>query len=74
LTGLAYYYRGHGGNANERLGASLWVGASLLTGQGYPVAGELDIKNCVAMLIVDRLERAAFRQAPPVRPSMTLCS
>ena len=56
LTGLAYYYRGHGGNANERLGASLWVGASLLTGQGYPVAGELDIKNCVAMLIVDRLE------------------
>jgi len=32
------------------------VGASLLTGQGFPVAGELDIKNCLAMLIVDRLE------------------
>jgi L-arabinose isomerase len=56
LTGLAYYYRGLGGNANERLGSSLWVGASLLTGRGVPVAGELDIKNCVAMLIVDRLE------------------
>jgi len=56
LTGLAYYYRGLDGNAYERLGASLIVGASLLIGQGFPVAGELDIKNCVAMLIVDRLE------------------
>jgi L-arabinose isomerase len=56
LTGLAYYYRGLGGNAYERLGASLIVGSSLLTARGVPVAGELDIKNCVAMLIVDRLE------------------
>ena len=56
LTGLAYYYRGLDGNANERLGASLWVGASLLTARGIPIAGELDIKNCLAMLIVDRLE------------------
>ena len=56
LTGLAYYYRGLDGNANEQLGASLIVGSSILTGQGFPVAGELDIKNCVAMLIVDRLE------------------
>ncbi len=56
LAGLAYYYRGLDGNANERLGASFAVGASLLTGRGVPIAGELDIKNCVAMLIVDRLE------------------
>ncbi len=56
LTGLAYYYRGLNGNAYERLGASLIVGSSLLTGQGVPIAGELDIKNCLAMLIVDRLE------------------
>ena len=56
LTGLAYYYRGLDGNAFERLGASLIVGSSLLTAQGIPVAGELDIKNCLAMLIVDRLE------------------
>ncbi|MHB1294966.1 MAG: L-arabinose isomerase family protein [Anaerolineae bacterium] len=55
-TGLAYYYRGLDGNANERLAASLIVGASILTGRGFPVAGELDIKNCVAMLLVDRLE------------------
>jgi L-arabinose isomerase len=32
------------------------VGSSILTGQGVPVAGELDIKNCLAMLMVDRLE------------------
>jgi len=56
LTGLAYYYRGLDGNASERLGASLIVGSSILTGQGVPIAGELDIKNCVAMLIADRLE------------------
>jgi L-arabinose isomerase len=56
LTGLAYYYRGLGGNANERLASTLTVGSSILTGQGLPIAGELDIKNCVAMLIVDRLE------------------
>ncbi len=56
LTGLAYYYRGLGGNANERLGSTLTVGSTLLTGQGVPVAGELDIKNCIAMLMLDRLE------------------
>ncbi len=56
LTGLAYYYRGLNDNAYERLGASLIVGSSILTGQGVPVAGELDLKNAVAMLIVDRLE------------------
>jgi len=56
LTGLAYYYRGLDGNDYERLGASLIVGSSLLTGRGIPIVGELDIKNCVAMLAVDRLE------------------
>jgi L-arabinose isomerase len=56
LTALSYYYRGLSGNANERLGSTFIVGSSLLTGRGFPVAGELDIKNCLAMLIVDRLE------------------
>lgn len=55
LTGLSYYYRGLD-NAYERLGASLIIGSSILTGQGVPIAGELDIKNCIAMLIVDRME------------------
>jgi L-arabinose isomerase len=56
LTGLAYYYRGLNNNAYERLGATLIVGSSLLTGQGIPLAGEYDVKNLVAMLIADRLE------------------
>lgn len=55
LTGLAYYYRGLAGNANERLASSLIVGSSLLIGQGIPIAGELDLKTCVAMLLLDRL-------------------
>jgi L-arabinose isomerase len=56
LSGLAYYYRGLDGNAYERLGASLIVGSSLLTARGVPIAGELDVKNCLAMLITDNLE------------------
>lgn len=55
LTGLAYYYRGLADNANERLAAGMIVGSSLLIGQGVPIAGELDIKTCVAMLMLDRL-------------------
>ncbi len=55
LNGLAYYYRGLHGNANEELGASVIVGNSLLTARGVPASGEGDLKNCVAMLIMDRL-------------------
>ncbi|MFQ6096261.1 MAG: arabinose isomerase [Armatimonadota bacterium] len=55
LTGLAYYYRGLNDNEYERLAAGMIVGNSMLTGQGVPVAGEADLKNCVAMLIMDRL-------------------
>ncbi len=54
LDGLAYYYRGLHGNANEELGASVIVGNSLLTARGIPASGEGDLKNCVAMLIMDR--------------------
>lgn len=55
LAGLAHYYRGVEGNEYERLIAGLIVGASLLTARGVPVAGEGDLKNCVAMLTLDRL-------------------
>ena len=37
------------------MGASVIVGNSLLTARGIPAAGEGDLKNCVAMLIMDRL-------------------
>ncbi len=67
LDGLAYYYRGLDGNENERLGSSLIVGSSLLTGRGIPIAGELDLKNCVAMLIMDRLGAGgSFAELHPV--------
>ncbi|MGH2344791.1 MAG: L-arabinose isomerase family protein, partial [Chloroflexota bacterium] len=53
LDGLAYYYRGR--NELERLGAALILGGSRLTGRGIPCAGEGDLKNAVAMLLMDRL-------------------
>lgn len=55
LDGLAYYYEG-GENSDTRLVMSnLIVGNSLLTGAGFPMCGESDMKTCIAMLIMDRL-------------------
>ena len=56
LDGLSHYYRGLPGNNDEYLIANIIVGASLLTAQGIPVAGEGDLKNCAAMLMLDRLD------------------
>ena len=55
LSGVAHYYRGVAGNEYENLIAGIIVGASLLTARGIPVAGEGDLKNCVAMLSMDRI-------------------
>ena len=55
LDGLAYYYRGVGGNLYERLAAGLILGCSLLTARGIPCSGEADLKNCQAMKIMDLL-------------------
>jgi L-arabinose isomerase len=55
LDGLTYYYRGLGDNINERVGAGLIVGNSLLTARGVPTAGEADLKTNVAMFLLDRL-------------------
>ncbi len=66
LTGLAYYYRGLD-DEYTRLVAAMIVGNSLLTGRGVPVAGELDLKNCVAMLIMDRLGAGgSFAELHPI--------
>jgi L-arabinose isomerase len=56
LTGLAYYYRGEEHSDHARLLSSLIVGNSLLNAQGIPMCGEYDIKTCLAMLIMDRLD------------------
>lgn len=55
LSALAYYYRGANNNEYERLGAALILGNSLLTARGIPAAGEGDLKNAVAMKIMDVL-------------------
>jgi L-arabinose isomerase len=55
LDGLTYYYRGLGDNINERVGAGLIVGNSLLTARGIPTAGEADLKTNAAMFLLDRL-------------------
>ena len=55
LDSLAYYHRGLDGEQHERLGAGLILGASLLTARGVPAAGEYELRNSIAMLIMDRL-------------------
>ncbi len=55
LTALAYYYKGENNNLYERMAAALIVGNMLLTSAGIPLAGEADLKNAAAMLIMNRL-------------------
>lgn len=55
LTGLAYYHEGPEGSEERKVMTNLIVGNSLLTGAGFPMCGEFDIKTCVAMMIMDRL-------------------
>jgi L-arabinose isomerase len=55
LDSLAYYHRGLDGEMHERLGAGFILGASLLTARGIPCAGEYELRNSIAMLILDRL-------------------
>lgn len=56
LTGLAYYYEGSEGSLHRTLATTFIVGNSILNAQGIPMCGEFDIKTCIAMLIMDRLE------------------
>lgn len=55
LTGLAYYYEGQEGSLAHSLATTLIVGNSILNAQGVPMCGEFDLKTCIAMLILDRL-------------------
>ena len=55
LDSLAYYHRGLEGEQHERLGAGMILGASLLTARGVPMAGEYELRNSLAMLVMDRL-------------------
>ncbi|MEO6648858.1 MAG: L-fucose/L-arabinose isomerase family protein [Chitinophagaceae bacterium] len=55
LDGLAYYYEGEPSSNTRLVMSNLIVGNSLLTGAGFPMCGESDLKTCLAMLIMDRL-------------------
>jgi len=56
LTGLAYYYEGQPDSIQRKVASSFIVGNSILNAQGIPMCGEFDIKTCIAMLIMDRLD------------------
>lgn len=53
LSSFAYYHKGKGNPANENTMSSVILGNSLLTGHNVPVAGEYEVKNAIAMKIMD---------------------
>ncbi len=55
LQSMAYYAMGSGVAANEDTISSIILGTSLLTARGIPVAGEYEVKNVLAMKIMDEL-------------------
>ena len=67
LDGFAYYYEGQEGTETRELVTNFIVGNSLLTAAGFPMCGEFDLKNCVAMMIFDRLEiGGSFAEFHPI--------
>jgi L-arabinose isomerase len=55
LDMMAYYHKGSGIAENENVMSSIIAGTSMLTAAGVPVAGEYEIKNVIAMKMMDLL-------------------
>jgi len=67
LDGLAYYHEGAPGSPMRDLVTNLIVGNSLLTAAGFPMCGESDLKTCIAMLLMDRIDiGGSFAEFHPV--------
>ncbi len=67
LDGLAYYYEAEAGSEMRTVVTNLIVGNSMLTSAGFPMCGEFDLKTCIAMLIMDRLDiGGSFAEFHPV--------
>jgi L-arabinose isomerase len=67
LDGLAYYYEGKEGSELRKVVTNFIVGNSLLTAGGFPMCGEMDLKTCIAMMIMDRLEMGgSFAEFHPI--------
>lgn len=67
LDGLAYYYEAEPGSPMRELVTNFIVGNSLLTSAGFPMCGEFDLKNCLAMMILDRLDiGGSFAEFHPI--------
>lgn len=67
LDGLAYYYDAQPGSPLRNIVTNLIVGNSLLTAAGFPMCGESDLKTCVAMLLMDRIDAGgSFAEFHPI--------
>jgi L-arabinose isomerase len=67
LDGLAYYYEAGNGSDMRTLVTNFIVGNSMLTSAGFPMCGEYDIKTCIAMMIMDRLDiGGSFAEFHPI--------
>jgi len=67
LDGLAYYYEAAEGSEMRTVVTNLTVGNSLLCAAGFPMCGEFDVKTCIAMMIMDRLDiGGSFAEFHPI--------